>query len=37
MCQKKRTFNSDFFRGLPTGEWPKNHMVDYVKGSTTHA
>ncbi len=27
LCQKKRTFNSEFFRGPPGGGGPKIHMV----------
>ncbi len=30
LCQKKRTFNSEFFHGPPGGGGPKIHMVDYV-------
>ena len=30
LCQKKRTFKSEFFRGPPAGGGPKFHMVDYV-------
>ena len=37
LCQKKRTFNPEFFCGLPWGGGPKMHMVDYVNGSSTHA
>ncbi len=37
LFQKKRTFNHDFFCGLPGGGGPKIHMVDYVNGSSTHA
>ncbi len=37
LCQKKRTFNSEFFCGPSGGAGPKIHMVDYVTGSSTHA
>ncbi len=37
LCQKKRTFNPEFFCGLLGGGGPKMHMVDYVNGSSTHA
>ncbi len=37
LCQKKRTFNSEFFRGPSGGGGPKIHMGDYVNGSSTHA
>ncbi len=37
LCQKKRTFNSDFFPDAPGGGGPKIHMVNYVNGSSTHA
>ncbi len=37
LFRKKRTFNSDFFRGPQGGEGPKIHMVDYVNESSTHA
>ena len=37
LCQKKRTFNPEFFCGLPGGGGPKLHMVDYVNGNSTHA
>ncbi len=37
LCQKKRTFNSDFFPGPPGGGGPKIHIVDYVNGSSAHA
>ncbi len=30
LCQKKRTFNPDFFCGPPGGRGPKIHMVDHV-------
>ena len=30
LFRKKRTFNSDFFRGPPGGVRPKIHMADYV-------
>ncbi len=30
LCQKKRTFNPEFFCGLPGGGGPKIHMVDYL-------
>ena len=33
LCQKKRTFNSDFFGGPPGGGGPKIHMVYYVNGN----
>ncbi len=33
LCQKKRTFNSQFFRGPPGGGGLKIHMVDYVNGT----
>ncbi len=32
LCQKKRTFNPEFFCDLPGGGGPKMHMVDYVNG-----
>ena len=32
LCQKKRTFNSKFFRGPPGLGGPKIHIVDYVNG-----
>ena len=34
LCQKKRTFNAEFFCGPPGGLGPKIHMVDYVNGSS---
>ncbi len=37
LCQKKRTFKSEFFRGPPWGGGPKIRMVDHVTGSSTHA
>ncbi len=37
LCQKKCTFNPEFFCGLPGGGGPKMNMVDYVNGSSTHA
>ncbi len=37
LCQKKCTFNSEFFCGPPGEGRPKIHMVDYVNGSSTHA
>ncbi len=37
LFQKKRTFNSDFFRDPPEEGGPKIHMVYYVNGSSTHA
>ena len=33
LCQKKRTFNSEFFRGPPGGGGPKIHMVDFYPAS----
>ncbi len=30
LCQKKRTFNPEFFCGPPGKGGPKIHMVDYV-------
>ena len=30
LCRKKRTFNSEFFRGPPRGGGPKVHMVYYI-------
>ena len=33
LCQKKRTFNCEFFRGPPGGQGPKIQMVDYDPGS----
>ncbi len=36
LFQKKRTFNSEFFRDPPGEGGPKFHMVDYVNGSSTH-
>ena len=36
LCQKKRTFNPEFFCGLPGGGGPKIHMVDYVNGSSIY-
>ncbi len=37
LCQKKRTFNLEFFCGPPGEGGPKTHMVDYVNGSSIHA
>ena len=37
LCQKKRTFNPEFFCGPPGGGGPKIHMVNYVNGSSIYA
>ena len=37
LFQKKRTFNSYFYRGPPGGGGSIIHMVDDVNGSSTHA
>ena len=35
LCQKKRTFNPEFFCAPPGGGGPKMHMVDYVAVETS--
>ena len=30
LCQKKHTFNAEFFHSTPGGGGPKIHMVNYV-------
>ncbi len=37
LFQKKRTFNSDYFRSPPGEGGPKIRMLNYVNGSSIHA